>query len=101
MQFMYMRDTAHFERVMTAADDAVYNALDMVTVTRQWKRPRYLVCFFYVTMNVRKHIPHMTKAKKSIVKDSIYDMNFAQDEAKFSMRCSEAIVVWNVNTIYF
>jgi MULE transposase domain len=67
-------------RVMSDADDALFNAFDVLTLKRGMTRPTHLMCFFHVAMNVKKHSVKLSKQNRKLVKDFMYQLHFSEDD---------------------
>jgi hypothetical protein len=82
--------------VMMDADDAQRNAFETVVMQRldPTKQPVFLMCFFHVMQNVRKHTANMPHPIKMLIYRHVYNIHYARDPTEKQQRVNAAIAAW-------
>jgi hypothetical protein len=82
--------------VMSDADVAQRNAIELVVAQELGIgcRPVFLMCFFHVMQNVKKHIASVPVSARPLILKHVYRLHYARTQTDLDRRIASAVHVW-------
>ncbi|OWZ06994.1 hypothetical protein PHMEG_00020671 [Phytophthora megakarya] len=100
MYLLITGDVTFISYVMMDADSAQRNAFDSIALQYFTvdHAPKFMMCFFHVMKNVRKHTASLSKAKQQSVYRHVYSIHYARDSVEIQSRIQTAIREWKADS---